>query len=327
MSFRQGQRLGPYVIERKLGAGGMASVWLAWDERRRQNVAVKVMAESIDAESQIAARFMDEIRHHAVLRHPGIVAVREVFSVGGQPCLVMDLAPGGSLSTLLDERPGRRLPVDVALPLIAEVLDALDYAHRQGMVHRDVKPSNVLLDASKQHALLSDFGIALAEGERRRTRVGQSVGTTAYMSPEQIRATGTIDFRSDVYSVGCVLYELLTGRPPFVADGAWSAQGNTRENDATARAAVLGMHLNRKPVPPRERVRAVPQHVSDLIMRALEKDPARRIPGCAEFRRLLFARAGWHSRVPHWLRSPAGVAAALMLAAAALLGAMAVMAG
>lgn len=324
MSFRQGQRLGHYVIQRELGVGGMASVWLARDERRRQNVAIKVMADPGDCDSQLAARFLDEIRHHAVLRHPGIVAVRDVFSAGGLPCLVMDLAPGGSLSTLLDERPGRRLPVNVALQLIGEVLDALDYAHRQGMVHRDVKPSNVLLDAAKQHALLSDFGIALAVGERRRTRVGQSVGTTAYMSPEQIRATGTIDYRSDVYSVGCVLYELLTGRPPFVAD---RTPGVVGEHDATDRAAVLGMHLTRKPVAPRERVRAIPRHVNDLIMRALEKDPARRLPGCAEFRRLLFASVDRRSRIRQWLRSPVGIAAALMLAAAAVLGAMAVMSG
>ncbi|WP_368622145.1 serine/threonine-protein kinase [Paraburkholderia sp. BR13444] len=324
MSFRQGQRVGPYVIERKLGAGGMASVWLAWDERRRQNVAVKVMADAIESESQIAARFLDEIRHHAVLRHPGIVAVRDVFNAGGQPCLVMDLAPGGSLATLLDERPGRRLPAAVALPLIGEVLDALDYAHRQGMVHRDVKPSNVLLDVSRQHALLSDFGIALATGERRRTRAGQSVGTTAYMSPEQIRATGTIDYRSDVYSVGCVLYELLTGRPPFVVEGGRDAKG---DDDATARATVLGMHLNKKPVAPRERVREIPRHVSDLVMRALEKDPARRVPGCAEFRRLLFAPPGWRGHVRQWLRSPVAIAAVFVLAMAAVLGAMAMKSG
>jgi eukaryotic-like serine/threonine-protein kinase len=321
MSFRQGQRIGPYVIERKLGEGGMASVWLAHDEKRGQKVAIKVMAATIEAHSQLAERFLDEIRHHALLRHPGIVAVRDVFSVGGQPCFVMDFARGGSLASLLDERGGRRMSPDEALPLIGEVLEALDYAHRQGMVHRDVKPSNVLLDASKQHALLSDFGIALAAGERRRTRAGQPVGTAAYMSPEQIRATGTIDFRSDVYSVGCVLYELLTGRPPFVAEGAGTSNGD----DGTARAEVLGMHLAKTPVPPHRRVRAIPRHVSELIMRALEKDPARRVPGCAEFKRLLNASGGWRSRVPDWLRSPIGIAATLVFAAAAVLGAIALM--
>ncbi|ALL70956.1 serine/threonine protein kinase (plasmid) [Paraburkholderia caribensis MBA4] len=321
MSFRQGQRVGPYVIERKLGAGGMASVWLAHDGRRGQNVAIKVMAHAVEPQSQLAARFLDEIRHHTLLRHPGIVAVRDVFSVGGQPCFVMDLAPGGSLAALLEARGGRRLSVNEALPLIGEVLEALDYAHRQGMVHRDVKPSNVLLDASKQHALLSDFGIALAAGERRRTRAGLSVGTAAYMSPEQIRATGTIDFRSDVYSAGCVLYELLTGRPPFVAGRA----GASAADDATARAEVLGMHLTKQPVPPHRRVPAIPRNVSELIMRALEKDPARRVPGCAEFKRLLNAPAGWRTRVPEWLRSPIGIAATLAFAAAAVLGVMAVM--
>jgi serine/threonine protein kinase len=319
MSFRRGQHIGPYVVEKPLGAGGMASVWLARDERRNQPVAIKVMTEPMQQESQVAARFMDEIRHHAVLRHPNIVAVRDVFSVAGQPCLVMDVAPGGSLAALLQASPGRRLPVASAMPLIKDVLAALDYAHRQGMVHRDVKPSNVLLDANHGQAYLADFGIALAAGERRRTRAGQSIGTTAYMSPEQIRATGTIDYRSDVYSVGCVLYEILTGRPPFVAEGSQNA------SDDTARAAVFAMHLRDKPVAPHRRLHTIPRHVSELILRTLEKDPARRVTGCAEFSRLLSEPAALSSRLTQWLRTPTGLVAAIAVAAALGAGAMLVL--
>ena len=281
MSLRPGQRVGPYVVEGQLGAGGMASVWRARDERNGEWVAIKIMVEMFDDDEQITARFIDEVRRHAQLHHPNIVAVRDVFSIGGKPCMVMDLAPGGSLAAALDAAPGRRLSFGAALPLIKDVLAALDYAHRKGIVHRDVKPSNILLDEQHQHAWLSDFGIALVIGEKRRTRAGVSVGTNAYMSPEQILAQA-IDFRSDVYSIGCVLYETLTGQPPFVA---------TSTGPDTARAAVLAAHLRDEPVSPRRREASIPAHVSALIMQALEKDPARRVAGCAEFARRLEAPA------------------------------------
>jgi len=255
----------------------MATVWRAWDDKAQQYVAIKIMADEFADDEQITGRFIDELRRHAQLHHPNIVAVRDVFSVGGKPCMVMDLLAGGSLASVLDKSPGRRLTFDAALPLITDVLAALDYAHRKGIVHRDVKPSNILLDEQHQHAWLSDFGIALAIGERRRTRTGVSVGTNAYMSPEQIRAEA-IDFRSDVYSVGCVLYEILTGQPPFVAPA---------KNADTLQASVLAAHLRDTPVAPRRRVASIPGNVDALIMRALAKNPADRVPGCSEFARLL----------------------------------------
>lgn len=322
MTFRPGQHVGPYVIEGLLGSGGMASVWRAWDEKRSQQVAIKIMADPLSDEEQLAGRFMDEVKRHKRLSHPNIVALREVFSVAGQPCMVMDLARGGSLAALLDACPERRLPFERALPIMSDVLAALDHAHRQGMVHRDVKPSNVLLDGTRTHALLSDFGIALAAGEKRRTRAGLPVGTSAYMSPEQIRASREIDYRSDVYSAGCVLYEMLTGRPPFVAEGPQSVDDNA------ARAAVLAMHLRDTPLAPRRRAPSVPAHVSALILRALEKDAGRRIPGCAEFARLLaapperFARGTW--RRPARVGAIAAIAA---IVAVAVIGAMVVASG
>ena len=300
MSLRVGQRVGPYVIESLLGAGGMATVWRARDDRNAQHVAIKIMADIIADDAQLMARFIDELRRHEKLHHPHIVAVRDVFSVGGQPCMVMDLVPGGSLATALDASPGHRLSFDATKPLMLDVLDALDYAHRQGIIHRDVKPSNILLDAQHQHAWLSDFGIALTEGEKRRTRMGVSIGTNAYMSPEQIRAE-KIDFRSDVYAMGCVLYETLTGRPPFVAPAG---------DDKAVRAAVLAAHLRDQPVAPRRREGSIPGNISALIMRALMKDPAKRVAGCAEFARLLSAPV----RRPIWaIPRPAWLAALLVL--------------
>ncbi|WP_168790621.1 serine/threonine-protein kinase [Paraburkholderia aromaticivorans] len=310
MSLRVGQRVGPYVVESLLGAGGMATVWRAWDDRSSEHVAIKIMADALADDAQLTARFIDELRRHVQLHHPHIVAVRDVFSIGGKPCMVMDLIPGGSLAAALDASPERRLSVEVARPLMLEVLDALDYAHRKGIVHRDVKPSNILLDAQHQHAWLSDFGIALTEGEKRRTRVGVSVGTNAYMSPEQIRAE-KIDFRSDVYAMGCVLYETLTGRPPFVA---------VASGDNSIRAAVLAAHLRDQPVAPRRRVASIPANVSELIMSALMKDPARRVAGCAEFARLLSAPARTPGgAVPRKVWIAALVALALIVGVLALL--------
>lgn len=321
MGFRSGQHVGAYVIDSLLGRGGMASVWRAWDKRHGDQVAIKIIADSCGG-GQFADRFIGEIRHHASLRHPNIVRVREVFSVAGQPCMVMDLLSGGSLAGLLEKSPQHRLPVETALPLVTEILGALDYAHRQSMVHRDVKPSNVLLDRSHQHAYLSDFGIALAVGEKRLTQFGSSVGTSAYMSPEQIRATGTIDYRSDVYSMGCVLYEALTGRPPFVAEGA------DDENDDAAFAAVLSMHLSAAPLPPKQRVPGIPAHVNALVMRALEKDPARRIPGCAEFAKRLAAGDGDNDEVRAGpLGSPMRIVMTAFVLAVIVAGVVIVMSG
>jgi serine/threonine protein kinase len=279
MSFREGQQLGPYVIEGLLGTGGMAAVWRAWDRRRGQQVAIKVIADEMANDPAFNARFMDEVRRHARLKHPHIVAILDTLNMSGRACLVMDLVAGGSIGTLLDQSPQRRLPAAVAVPIILDVLAALDFAHRNGIWHRDVKPANILLDAA-QKAYLSDFGISLALGEERRTRYGVPVGTAEYMSPEQIRTPQRVDHRTDVYSLGCVLYEMLTGRPPFI--GAEVDGGNS---DIAIRAA----QVNSEPVAPRQRVPSIPADIDALIMHALSKNPDERLPGCAEFSRRLVA--------------------------------------
>src|SRR5215472_2924250 len=177
------------------------------------------------------------------------------------------------------------MEVKEAIGIVKSVLTALDYAHRHGIVHCDVKPSNVLVD-HQGWVWLSDFGTAIAMGEQRRTPTGVTVGTLSYMSPEEIAHPRSIDHRSDVYSVGCLLYELVTGRPPFVKnqDGV----GNT--NLALAQA-----HVRQQPVRPSHRIRGVPADLDEIIMLALAKAPDDRLPGCQEFVRLLDQVRTWRS--------------------------------
>ena len=189
----------------------------------------------------------------------------------------MDLIEGISLDGLLRSSPDHRLSTKLACQLIRDVLTPLNYAHRNGIIHRDVKPSNILIDAEGSPHL-TDFGIAVAAGEARRTRAGMTVGTLHYMSPEQIRTPYEIDHRTDVYSVGCLLYKMLTGRPPFIAS----------DRQATdAEFEIKSAHLTSIPVAPRERVPSIPTALSELVMRALEKNPADRFAGCGQFRQFL----------------------------------------
>jgi len=189
----------------------------------------------------------------------------------------MKFVEGRSLSDLLKTSPNNRLGVEESIRIIKDVLKALDYAHMHGVVHRDMKPSNVLLDRDG-NAIVIDFGIAIAMGEERRTRTGQIVGTPVYMSPEQITRPKSIDHRSDVYSVGCMFYEMLTGRPPFCKgeDGVDASE-----------FAIQRAHVKEMPMNPRMRVESISTELAGIVMDALEKEPDKRIPGCGEFLRLL----------------------------------------
>lgn len=277
MSIGRGSRLQHYVIEDLIAQGGMGSVWRGRDTRRNQLVAIKAVANDLIADPEFRIRIQDEARRHQRLQHPNIVPVPDVFAAGGAICIVMKLIEGSSLAKLLENQPTHRLAVEEAIRIVKDVLQALDYAHRHGIVHRDVKPSNVLVDQGGW-VWLFDFGIAIAMGEQRRTRTGVTVGTLSYMSPEQITHPKTIDHRSDVYSVGCLFYELLTGRPPFLRneDGV----GNTD-------FALQQAHVKKQPVNPRHRVPSIPPDLDEIVMRALAKDPDERLPGCQEFVRLL----------------------------------------
>jgi len=280
MSLHPGTHVKHYFLKERLGGGGMGVVWRARDEKRDEFVAIKAVANDLIVDPEFRIRMQDEARRHQRLHHPNIVPVPEVFEAEGDTCIVIKLIEGVSLSALLDSRPNNRLDVKDGVRIVKDVLDALNYAHRHGIVHRDVKPSNVMVDPSGKVWLL-DFGIAIAMGEQRRTRTGQVVGTLSYMSPEQISKPRTIDHRSDVYSVGCMFYEMLTGRPPFV---------KSKEGVGDSDFAMQQAHVNKTPLDPKSRVPSIPDDLNKVIMAALTKNPDDRIPGCGEFLRLLEQR-------------------------------------
>ena len=277
MSLHSGQRLKNYVISDQIACGGMGEVWKAWDETHNKFVAIKAVMDSLFSDPNFTNRFLDEGRRHLRLSHLNIVPVLDVFYANNQNCLVMELIDGVSLADIIKSHQKQRMSVSESMPILQDLLSALNYAHKSGVIHRDVKPSNILID-KKGRSYLIDFGIALAVGEERRTRTGQTIGTPHYMSPEQIVNPRVIDHRSDVYSVGCVFYEMLTGRPPFIAE-------DTKEGDTDF--AIKKAHVNYQPLPPIERVSIIPQYINDIIMFTLQKNPENRLPGCQEFLRLL----------------------------------------
>ncbi len=259
-----------YLIERELGRGGMAAVYLAQDVRHDRYVAVKVMLPKLTATIG-AQRFLREIRIAAKLNHPHILDLYESGEAAGLLYYIMPYVDGESLRDRL--RRERQLPIDDALSIARQVAEALQYAHKAGVIHRDIKPGNVLI-ASGQ-ARISDFGVAKAvslAGGAAITSIGTSVGTPLYMSPEQTAGDPNIDGRSDIYSLGCVLYEALTGEPPFV--------GPTVQ-------AVIAKHA----MDPRPDVRTlrdtVPIGVQIAIQRAMAKVPADRFSTAAEFAAVL----------------------------------------
>src|SRR5665213_3054828 len=202
-----------YAIERELGQGGMATVYLARDLKHDRHVAVKVLHPDLAAVVG-AARFLAEIRTTANLQHPHILPLHDSGDADGYLFYVMPYVEGETLRTRLTRE--RQLPITDAVRIAREVASALDYAHRHNVVHRDIKPENILLHDGS--ALVADFGIALAisnAGGTRLTQTGLSLGTPQYMSPEQATGDKIIDGRTDVYSLGAVLYEMLAGEPPF----------------------------------------------------------------------------------------------------------------
>ena len=257
---------GRYQVERLLGRGGMASVYLAHDRRQDRRVAVKVLDPEL-ASSITGERFLREIGLASRLAHPNVLPLHDSGEDAGLLYYVMPYVEGETLRARLDRE--RQLPVREALRIACEVAHALDYAHRQGILHRDVKPENILL--ADGHAMLADFGIARAIGsaaDDRLTATGMALGTPAYMSPEQSTGERTLDARSDVYSLACVLYEALAGEPPF-----------TGVNTQSVIAKRLGGS------PPRIRtVRpSVPEAVELALLHAMDRTPADRFGSAREF--------------------------------------------
>jgi eukaryotic-like serine/threonine-protein kinase len=255
-----------YRLERELGQGGMAIVFLAEDRKHHRQVAVKILRAEL-AGMLGPERFLREIETVARLHHPHILPLYDSGQADGFLYYVMPLAEGESLRDRL--RREKQLPLHDALQIAREVADALSYAHAHGVVHRDIKPENILLESG--HAVVADFGIARAvsaAGSDRLTETGLSLGTPAYMSPEQAAGSQDLDGRSDLYSLGCVLYEMLAGEPPFTG--------------ATA-ASVIQQHIAVEPRSITQLRPAVPAGVAEAISRALAKTPADRFNPVGQF--------------------------------------------
>lgn len=253
-----------YRLVEMLGAGGMGQVWRAVDSRLDRDVAVKVITQSPLTTSQSAARFRQEARATARLTHPRIVTIHDhgEAAVAGQQVLflVMELVPGRSMASFAATD---RRSVESVVAWGLQICAGLSAAHRAGVVHRDIKPANVMVYGDGEHDLkICDFGIArlIEESGTGLTGTGSAIGTPAYMSPEQVRGDRTLDGRSDLYSLGCLLYELLAGRPPFEGAG-WS---------------VMAQHLNGSPEPVRSLRPGVPAALDHLVISLLRKDPDHR---------------------------------------------------
>ncbi len=257
---------GRYTIEREIGRGGMATVYLARDQRHDRKVALKVLLPELGAVLG-TERFLGEIRVTANLQHPHLLPLFDSGEAAGQLFYVMPFVQGESLRDRLDRE--RQLPIDAAVRIASQVASALDYAHRNGVIHRDLKPENILLHDGQ--AVVADFGIALAvsnAGGARVTQTGLSLGTPQYMSPEQAAGDRVLDGRTDVYALAALTYEMLVGDPP---------------HDAGSVQAIIAKVLTEKPAPVRSRRDTVPVHVDAAIQKALAKLPADRFPAAGEF--------------------------------------------
>jgi tRNA A-37 threonylcarbamoyl transferase component Bud32 len=269
-----------YKVEGTLGEGGMARVYRGTDEVLGRTVAIKVLADRYANDDRFVTRFRREAQAAAALSHPNVVAVYDTGDDGPAHYIVMEYVEGETLAEVLK----REGPLDPARAAsIAEhVAAALQAAHERGLVHRDVKPGNVMIDAEGRIKVM-DFGIARAAAYDTLTQTGAVLGTAPYLSPEQAQGD-PVDARSDVYSLGCVLYEMVAGRPPFSGDSPVS---------------LAFRHVNEDPKPPSAYRAGVPPEIEAVIMRALEKDPARRFGSSEEFRGALAeARAGGTATQP-----------------------------
>jgi serine/threonine protein kinase len=247
---------GRYRIVRKLGSGGMATVYLAEDQELGRGVAIKILNERHANDEQFVERFRREAKNAAGLSHPNIVSIFDRGQAEDTYYIAMEHLKGRNLKELISAR--GPAPVHVAVEVTRQMLAALGHAHKNGIVHRDIKPHNVMIDDDRR-VKVTDFGIARA-GASQMTEAGSIVGTAQYLSPEQARGAA-VDQRSDLYSVGIVLYELLTGKVPFTGDSP---------------VEIAMKHLSDTPPPPSELNESVPEELDQIVMRALAKDPARR---------------------------------------------------
>ncbi|HWO22986.1 MAG TPA: serine/threonine-protein kinase [Kofleriaceae bacterium] len=279
-----GQTIGGYRILDKLGEGGMGKVYAAAHELLGKKVAIKVLLPQHSQNAELVQRFFNEARAATRINHPGIV---EIFDFGrdqdGSAYIVMEYLRGESLAARLERE--HTLSPAMVMRIIGQVTNALGQAHREGIIHRDLKPDNIFLVPDPdviggERAKILDFGIAkLTEDATAgvKTRAGVVIGTPTYMAPEQFRAASSVDHRADIYALGVVLYEMLTGRPPFMAEGLM---------------AMMEMHMFESPPPPRSLVPALSQALEQVVLRALAKRPEDRQASAEELARELAAAVG-----------------------------------
>jgi eukaryotic-like serine/threonine-protein kinase len=269
----EGAVVGAYRILHAIGSGGMGSVWLAEHSMLGRRAAIKVLHPSFSNQPEIVTRFFNEARAATAIADPGIVQIFDFGHQQGNAYIVMELLDGEPLDRRLRDK--GRLAVGDALRVVRQVASSLGAAHARGIVHRDLKPENIFLARDREmvggeRAKILDFGIAkLGSGDPSgiKTQTSALMGTPTYMSPEQCRGAGHVDQRSDVYAVGCVLYTLIVGRPPFEAEGP---------------GEIIAMHLREIAAPAGSRVSGVPPELDELIARCLSKDPAQRFSSGSE---------------------------------------------
>jgi hypothetical protein len=280
-----GQRFGNYRAIALIGEGGMGEVYLAEHPGIGRQVAIKVLRSELGHDEQVLARFINEARAANAIRHPHIIEILDSgLTENGISYLVMELLRGESLTARI-KRKGRLTPPEAVL-LTNQTASALGAAHTKGIVHRDLKPDNLFVvpdegNPGHEHIKVLDFGIAKlqanAAGGSVKTRTGALMGTPIYMSPEQCLGTKEVDWRSDIYSLGAILYEMLTGQPPFTSEGF---------------GALLNMHLNQAPVPPCQLEAAISPGLNEAVLRMLAKRPEERFQSMAEVQAALAASVG-----------------------------------
>ncbi len=278
-----------YELDCEIGRGGMGVVYRAKDRKLKRTVAIKVLPPELAFRSEIKTRFLREAETAAQLNHPNIVDIYAVDEAENIVYFVMAYITGDNLAKRLHDHGS--LSVDETRRTMRDVADALAYAHERGVVHRDIKPDNILIDAQSGRPMVTDFGIARAvsDGDSRLTATGIAIGTPTYMSPEQAAGERTIDGRSDLYSLGILGYQMLTGEPPFIANST---------------PAILVKHISERPTPIEQRRADVPPDLGRVIMLLLEKDPANRLPSAGAVVTALDT-----GRVPHVERVSSAVPA------------------
>ncbi|HXG63814.1 MAG TPA: serine/threonine-protein kinase, partial [Blastocatellia bacterium] len=260
-----GNILGNYRIVEKLGEGGMGAVYKGVDMMLEREVAIKMLRPELSSQPHVVERFRSEAITLAKLNHPNIATLFNFLREGSDFFMVMEYVRGETLEDVI--RKQGAMPVERAIELFAHVLEGIDHAHRMGIVHRDIKPANMMLTDTGSLKVM-DFGIARVLGTSRMTRQGNVIGTVEYMSPEQVRGE-ECDARSDIYSLGILLYEMLTGRVPFASSSEFE---------------LMRAQIEELPPPPRTFAAHIPLPIEHAIMRSLAKKPEARFQTAGEFR-------------------------------------------